>query len=135
MTERLWAKLHLTTEATFGVVERALEGDCQSSFPNGGVQAHLFPNKQFERFRFGMPYDFWLNSEAYAEVETVGLANLTQDFFVEGVIRLVIALRQRGWVVTAVDNDTVSDVLEDRLRAATGWNWTESTPTPPGWAD
>ena len=135
MTEQFWAKLHLTTEAAFHVVERALGDECQASFPDGSVQARLSPNKQFQPYRFGMPYDFWLNSEVYAEVEAAEQTKLTLDEFVEGIIRLVIALRRRGWVVTAVDNNSISDVLEERLVAATGWNWTEGDPTPPGWAD
>lgn len=134
MTEPFWSKLHLTTDAAFGVVERGLSDDCQAAFPNGGVRAALFANKQFERYQFGTPYDFWLNSEVYAEVETTDSAILTRDGFVEGVVRLVIALRRRGWVVTAVDHGPVND-LEDRVAAITGWNWTESNPTPPGWAD
>jgi len=71
-------------------------------------------------------YEFVDCSRYYVELGTLEQVSEQLSGFQSGVGVLVKRLREEGRFVTA------SCDFEDAIAEATGWNWSEDTPEPPG---
>ena len=127
MSDPYYCKLYIDTDEDEGNLELALAEAAASTFADVRVEYPVYPNDDFDpRSRVRMPYDFIQCSRYYVELGTLEQVADQLSDFQSGVAALVKRLREDGRIVTA------SCDFEEVIADATGWNWSESTPEPPG---
>lgn len=127
MSDPYYCKLYVDTDEDVGNLESALDGAATEAFAGIGVEYPVYRNEDFDpSAREKVPYDFIECSRYYVELGTLEQVPDQLSDFQSGVAVLVKSLREDGRFVTA------SCDFEDDIAAATGWNWSESTPEPPG---
>ena len=117
-----YCRLYLDTGLDLAETRRRLEDEVQRTFPDLIVHAVASRNEGFEPSGGGA-YDPIAASRWTVEIDS---EIDPFDVFQAGVCRLIENLRTDGMIVTA------SCDFEDRVTAETGWNWTVSSPDPPG---
>ncbi|KCZ52926.1 hypothetical protein HY29_17860 [Hyphomonas beringensis] len=126
MSDPYYCKLYIDTDEDEGDLELALADAAASAFADVRVEYPVYPNDDFDpSSRARMPYDFIQCSRYYVELGTLERAAELPDFQ-SGVAVFVRSLRDNGRIVTAACD------FEELIADATGWNWSESTPEPPG---
>jgi hypothetical protein len=119
--------LYIDTDEEEGQLESAANQAKRMISGPSGIKVLIFRNEDFdESARDRYPYDFIEASRYYAEVGLSDGESMEADAYQSGVAAIVKELRNGGRFVTA------SCDFEDAIADATGWNWTESNPEPPG---
>lgn len=127
MSNQYFCELYVDTDEDMGNLEAALDDAAANAFADARVEYPVFPNDNFDpASQDKVPYDFIECSRYYVELSTVEQVPDQLADFQSGVATLVRSLREKGRFVTA------SCEFEDAIADATGWNWTESNPEPPG---
>jgi hypothetical protein len=121
-----YCRLYLDTDEHIAIVRAVMDDLIGQMFDELPAEGPVYRNLNFvPRARDQRPYDPIACSPLTAEVGAIDAWPENGPAFQGGAVRLVRALRERGYVVTA------SCDFEDRIAAETGWNWTEDTPEPP----
>ena len=120
-TCRLW----IDAPVKFDAVRAALAAQIGDQFEGLAVACDLDRNDGFDLDRKDRA-DFIASSPWTAWLEVERTDAFAVDAFQAGVCRLISDLRAQGFLVTA------ACVFEDRVIAATGWNWSVDQPHPPG---
>lgn len=119
-TCRLWIDAPGTVEA----IQAALVAGIEDRFTGLGIACDLDRNGGFDPGgKDGT--DFIASSPWTAWLETACTDRPAVEAFQAGVCSLIASLRRQGFSVTAACD------FEDRVIAATGWNWTSDQPLPP----
>lgn len=127
MSDPYYCKLYVDTDDDIEKLEAALDNAAVNSFEDIRVEYPVYRNEDFDpSSQAKVPYDFIECSRYYVELGTVEQVPDQLTGFQSGVSILVKSLRDEGRFVTA------SCDFEDAIADATGWNWTESNPEPPG---
>ncbi|WEK02283.1 MAG: hypothetical protein P0Y59_11560 [Candidatus Sphingomonas phytovorans] len=127
MPDPYYCKLYVDTDEDIERVETALDDAAADAFADIRVDYPVYDNENFDpSSREKRPYDFIECSRYYVELGTEEQVADQLSGFQSGVAALIKRLREEGRFVTA------SCDFEDAIADATGWNWTESKPEPPG---
>ncbi len=127
MPDPYYCKLYVDTDEDIGMLETALDDAVAKALAGIGVEYPVYDNENFDPgSRNNVPYDFIECSRYYVELGTVDQVPDQLSAFQSGVAAVVKQLREEGRFVTA------SCDFEDTIADATGWNWTEDKPEPPG---
>lgn len=127
MPDPYYCKLYVDTDDDIGRLEAALDAAATDAFVDIRVEYPVYRNENFDpNSQRNVPYDFVECSRFYVEVGAVDRTPKQLVGFQAGVAAMVANIRNAGRFVTA------SCDFEDVIAKATGWNWTESNPEPPG---
>ena len=127
MPDPYYCKIYVDTEDDIGKLEAALADAAGDAFADIRVEYPVYDNENFDpASQAKVPYEFIECSRYYIELGTLEQVPGQLADFQSGVATLVRSLRDEGRFVTA------SCDFEDVIADATGWNWTESNPEPPG---
>lgn len=127
MSDLYYCKLYVDTDEDLECFESSLNELSAQFFIDIEIEHPVYNNEDFDPIaRTIIPYEFIECSRYY--VDLAALQHTTDQIasFQSGVALLVRGLREGGRFVT------VSCDFEDEIADATGWNWSESTPEPPG---
>lgn len=127
MSDPTFCRLYILTDEPLDAVQATLDAQTPHAFGPLPVEAIGYRNDIFDvSLSRGPHFDPIAGAAHTAEVGAAYSSAQARPGFQAGVVALVRALRDHGYVVTA------SCEFEDLIVAETGWNWTEQAPRPPG---
>jgi len=127
MPDPYYCKIYVDTDDDIEKLQTALDDAVAEAIVGIRVEYPAYENENFDPGSGNnVPYDFIERSRYYVDLGTIEQVPDQLPAFQSGVATVVKHLRAEGRFVTA------SCDFEDVIADATGWNWTEDKPEPPG---